>query len=695
MEYKFFNFGKITAVYGIEDGQATFTVIPTGYEGRLDERKMQGYWPKKGVRIEPSMQIGIEGDGDMDNLSAGRTYRNRAQAFCFGVPSFSYNDGDSEITLVAEYRAKNLVARQTFNMKKGEDTISTHCTVENVSGEDINLESLPSFGISRLSPFIEFNDEAEIYIYKMRNNWSGEGMLVKAPLEDFCFEESWVGQGARTDRFGSTGSMPSNGFLPWVAIEDATNNCIWAVEIEAPAAWQIELCHVYNGIAVSGGQADFTFGHWKKCLRAGESFSTLNAYITVSTEGLYGACHNLVASKQGRAAENEFEREMPIMYNEYCYSWGNPTAALVDEQLPICTEFNCKYFVIDAGWYSKDGCGWWTGGDWDLHNNKFPDGMLAVAKKCNERGIQLGVWFEFESVSLDSDVAKAHPDWLVTYCGRPISHGGRAMLNIRKKEVQKYLKTKVIDFIKESGIRYLKVDYNEPIGLGVDGAESLGEGLRLHIEASTEFFKLIRKEIPDLVIEICSSGGMRHEALWQSLGSMCSFSDAHEGPEGAFIAGNLHRFIPPAQMQIWAVICDDYNSDDIIFTLAKAMLGRPCLSGNLLKDRKTIAQGVEFYGKIKDIIRDGKTLSVDTDVKSLRKEKGTQILKRVSSDGKNMLVYFFNVNKPNASAKTNVDSYKIKELYGNAKAVPNGEEITFTAGEARYSAAIALLERID
>lgn len=119
--------------------------------------------------------------------------------------------------------------------------------------------------------------------------------------------------------------------------------------------------------------------------------------------------------------------------------------------------------------------------------------------------------------------------------------------DFRKKEVTEYLKRRVIDTLNENKIKYIKIDYNENIGMGADGAESPGEGLRLHIERVVEFFKALRNAVPELVMEICSSGGMRHEPLFQTLGSMVSFSDAHENFDGAVVAADLHRVMQPAR----------------------------------------------------------------------------------------------------------------------------------------------------
>ena len=136
------------------------------------------------------------------------------------------------------------------------------------------------------------------------------------------------------------------------------------------------------------------------------------------------------------------------------------------------------------------------------------------------------------------------------------------------------LREKVISRLREAGFGYIKVDYNETIGIGVDGAESLGEGLRQHILSVQEFFREMRREIPSLVIEVCSSGGHRLEPSMLGLASMASFSDAHESLEIPIIAANLHRLILPRQSQIWAVLHASDTHQRLAYSLAAGIPGQ-------------------------------------------------------------------------------------------------------------------------
>lgn len=207
---------------------------------------------------------------------------------------------------------------------------------------------------------------------------------------------------------------------------------------------------------------------------------------------------------------------------------------------------------------------------------------------------------------------------------------------MRDPWVREYLTEKVIDTLKKYGFGYMKSDYNETIGIGCDGAESLGEGLRQNMEASVNFMEKVKREIPGIVLENCSSGGHRLEPGLMSRMSMGSFSDAHECPEIPIIAANLHRLIHPAQSQIWAVIRQTDAVKRIVYSVANTFLGRMCISGDVTdlnaEQWEAIDDGIAFYHRIAPVIKGGISFRFGPKIKSVRHPKGWQGIVRVRCD---------------------------------------------------------------
>ncbi len=201
---------------------------------------------------------------------------------------------------------------------------------------------------------------------------------------------------------------------------------------------------------------------------------------------------------------------------------------------------------------------------------------------------------------------------------------------------------KVIHVLRDNGFGYLKVDYNDTIGIGVDGAESPGEGLRQHLEGVQNVFRKMREEIPDLVIENCSSGGHRLEPSMMALCSMGSFSDAHETREIPIIAANLQRLILPRQSQVWAVLRKNDTAQRLAYSLAANFLGRMCLSGEVHDlspaQWKLTVSAMELYRRVYPIIRDGHSTFHGETGKSWRHPQGWQAVLRTAKNGKRALL---------------------------------------------------------
>lgn len=517
------------------------------------------------------------------------------------------------------------------------------CTFENQSKRDCCLEMFESFSLGGLSPYMQGDGNGTLWLHRVRSVWSQEGRHETIPVEDLQLEPAWDPHAVRCERFGQAGSMPVNRFFPFAAIEDRKNHIFWGAQIAHPASWQMEVYRKDNGLALSGGLADRELGHWMKHVEPGKNFTTPEAIVSTAQTDSFDIFTGRLTTAglvEGFLKAPESEQDLPIVFNEYCTTWGNPSHENICEIVDAIKGKGFKYFVIDCGWYKENGIPWDIGmGDYEVSKELFPGGMEKTVQVIKDAGMVPGIWFEIENVGSASRAYHLtehllHKDHavLTTYF--------RRFWDMQDTWVDEYLTDKVIGTLKKYGFGYMKIDYNETIGIGCDGAESPGEGLRKNMEASVSFIEKIKEEVPGIVLENCASGGHRLEPKLMSVMSMASFSDAHECEEIPIIAANLHRVIHPAQSQIWAVIRQDDSLKRIAYSISNTFLGRMCISGDVtqLAPEKwnLIEQGISFYGKIKDIIKEGQSYRYGPKIKSARHPEGWQALLRV---GKNKQAY--------------------------------------------------------
>lgn len=517
------------------------------------------------------------------------------------------------------------------------------CTFENQSKRDCCLEMFESFSLGGLSPYMQGDGNGTLWLHRVRSVWSQEGRHETIPVEDLQLEPAWDPHAVRCERFGQAGSMPVNRFFPFAAIEDRKNHIFWGAQIAHPASWQMEVYRKDNGLALSGGLADRELGHWMKHVEPGKNFTTPEAIVSTAQTDSFDIFTGRLTTAglvEGFLKAPESEQDLPIVFNEYCTTWGNPSHENICEIVDAIKGKGFKYFVIDCGWYKENGIPWDIGmGDYEVSSELFPDGMEKTVQVIKDAGMIPGIWFEIENVGSASRAYHLtehllHKDNVVltTYF--------RRFWDMQDPWVDEYLTDKVIGTLKKYGFGYMKIDYNETIGIGCDGAESPGEALRKNMEATVLFIEKVKEEVPGIVLENCASGGQRLEPKMMSVMSMASFSDAHECEEIPIIAANLHRVIHPTQSQIWAVIRQDDSLKRIAYSISNTFLGRMCISGDVtqLAPEKwnLIEQGISFYGKIKDIIKEGQSYRYGPKIKSARHPEGWQALLRV---GKNKQAY--------------------------------------------------------
>ena len=622
-----YTLGGLTAVYRREGAVVELLLVPAGSEGSI---------ARADCAAEPLIQAKLTEDDAPAFFSGGRTMRNsptvKAMQYA-GQTAQTFADKTVIVTKLTDPRG--LAYTHTLTLYADNPAAEVVTSVENTGSEARTLEMLSSFALGSLSPFSEGLAPESLKIHRLRSTWSAEGRLVTEAAEDLQLEPSWKCYSANSVRFGSVGSFPVRGFVPFCAVDDTAHGVTWAAVTTQGSSWQMELYRQDFGLSLSGGLADREFGAWCKTLAPGACFTAPKAVLTAVRGGVDEAAQAL-AENDRRSVEPLLpaaDRPLPVLFNEFCSTWGKPTEETVLRHVRALKGKNLGYYVIDAGWYDDESFEAATKlGKWELSRKAFPHGLKYVVDAIHDAGMKAGIWFEFEVAGRDEPDCFNKTAWLLTRDGRPITAGDRRFWDMRKPEVQEYLAHKVIDFLRDNDIDYMKVDYNENIGLGCDGAESLGEGLRQQIAATQAFFARIRRELPDLVLELCASGGHRLCHSFLELACMASFSDAHECDEIPIIAANMHRMILPRQSQIWAVVKAEHPLQKLYYRICGGLLGRLCFSGE--PDALTAAQwavmdeGTEFYAKAAPIIDRGVSQRFGPPIVSYRAPRGWQAVVR-------------------------------------------------------------------
>ncbi len=665
---KTINIGNMCIEYPEKDGQRF------GMRLRLNEAAKPS---EKRDRIErPVVQCKILGDNYATAYLQGSSMMESDSSYRFKF--------DREETLVVDGKTIFKTYLKTDNgieavyineFYENARYITAYTEVTNNSGEEITLEMLSSFCMYGMSPYNPDAAPENYVLHRARGKWSREARFVEERLEDLLLEDSWTYWHTKSVRFGQIGSMPVKDYFPFMALEDKKNGIIWGVAMESQASWQMEAFRDDDAIGFSGGIADREFGHWMKKMAVGEKLTTNKAYISVCKGTLDDIADRLLDVQRDALNVPESEETLPVIFNEYCTTWGCPSQENIFSILEAIKGRGVEYFVVDCGWFKEEGVNWDISmGDYVPSNVLFPDGVENVANKIKEYGMLPGIWFEPETIGRAAKAYNLYTDHMLRRDGLTLTTRSRRFWDMNDPWVRKYLKERVIDFMKEKGFGYVKIDYNDTIGIGCDNESSLGEGLRQNMIASVDFFKELKAEMPDLVIENCASGGNRLEPGYMSLCSMASFSDAHECVEIPIIAAELQRLILPRQSQIWCVIRGWDSVRRIAYSLAATFLGRLCLSGDVTnlscEQWDIIDSGIAFYKNAANVIKDGKSRIISHRGLSDRHPIGWQASVRSGENGQILVVAHSFGNPPECALIDIPEGYKIKDVFAvNKEAV--------------------------
>ena len=278
--------------------------------------------------------------------------------------------------------------------------------------------------------------------------------------------------------------------------------------------------------------------NFRKILAPGEIFETPEAVMCWSDGGFNGmsaAMHRFVNDHIVPQYWQNWPR--PVLYNSWegCMFDFNQRRLL--DLADRAKNLGCELFVLDDGWFgvrNHDRC---SLGDYNVNPKKLPEGMAGLAKKINDKGLQFGLWFEPESVSPDSDLYRAHPDWALTDGFPNVLGRHQLLLDLTKSEVRDYIVSSVSGILDSANISYVKWDMNRhSIALGAKAHEFI---LGLY-----DILNRIFVPRPQILLESCSSGGNRFD-----LGMICYSpqvwcSDDTDPIERLTIQGSLSYLYP-------------------------------------------------------------------------------------------------------------------------------------------------------
>jgi alpha-galactosidase len=251
-------------------------------------------------------------------------------------------------------------------------------------------------------------------------------------------------------------------------------------------------------------------------LNEGKSFQTPEAIITFSDKGLSGLSNNFHSMITSNIMTSQYRKQpRPLLINNWEATYFNFDEEKLLSLAKKAKSIGIELFVLDDGWFGKRDDDTTSLGDWYTNKPKLPLGVGHLADEIHKEGLQFGLWFEPEMTNEDSDLFRAHPDWVISTPNRNRSFGrNQFVLDYSNPAVIDYIFDKMSCVINETNLDYIKWDMNrnitEPFGKTLD-SNSQGEFFHRYILGVYDLYERLTSRYPKVLFESCASGGARFD----------------------------------------------------------------------------------------------------------------------------------------------------------------------------------------
>lgn len=529
---------------------------------------------------------------------------------CPDLPVYVSHDCE-EVPLGRQYtfrlRSSALAVNLHYLFVKDTKTVRTWTEVENIADTPVGLEYIASFALMGIADRRTENMDEDFRVMIPHNSWCREFNWTDNSLAELGYHP-YQAQSTFRILAANTGSWSTKEYLPMGCFYNATQKEAMLWQIESNTSWSWEISDYGNLLYLRlAGPSESENGWWKN-LAPGEHFESVKAAIS------FGECFNdalaeMTAYRRQIAHRVASDRHHPVIFNDYmgCLN-ADPTTEKLLPQIDAAAEAGCEIFCIDAGWYA-DNSGWWgTIGTYEESPDRFPNGFREVFDHIREKGMRPGLWVEPEDIGTANETAKKFDDdCFFTRHGIRTVERNRYQFDMRSPRVREHLTALIDRLVSDYGLEYFKFDYNIDAGVGTEqSADSYGDGLYEHGLALVSWIDELQAKYPDLIIENCSSGGMRMDYVQLQHYSLQSLTDAWENRFIVQIAAASPTGVLPEQGCVWSVPRVEFTTDQIASCMVNTMLRRMHLSGKTAflgdEQRAILHEGVRVYKETRHLI---------------------------------------------------------------------------------------------
>lgn len=443
------------------------------------------------------------------------------------------------------------------------------------------------------------------HLTTLDGRWSREKRAVTT--------EAPVGAVARQTRRG----RPGHDATMFFALSDGeprwSDGTVWTVH----TAWSADTTYRFDRMtdAVPLLGAGELLRPGEVVLASGEQYSSPVALFVYSDAGLDGVAGRVHRWLRARPQHPRTPRPFTLNTWEAVYFDQDP--AQLSKLAQRAAEVGVERFVLDDGWFSRRRDDTTSLGDWVVDTTVWPHGLRPLADEVHGLGMQFGLWFEPEMISLDSDLARRHPDWFL-HDPRHLAHDAglswrtQFVLDLANADAYAHILERIDTLVGEIGIDYIKWDHNRDL---IESTHDGRPGTHPHTLAVYRMIAELKRRHPGLEIESCSSGGARTDLGIMQVCDRVWGSDSNDPVERQDIQRWTGLLLPPELVGAHVGPTRSHSSGrvtDLSYRMATSLLGSAGLEWDILsctpEETAAITRFAALYKEMRPLIHSATVL---------------------------------------------------------------------------------------
>ncbi|MFB9377260.1 alpha-galactosidase [Kineococcus gynurae] len=350
-------------------------------------------------------------------------------------------------------------------------------------------------------------------------------------------------------------------------------------------------------------------------LAPGETYTAPDVWFVHSEAGLDGITHRV--HRTLRARPHHVAPARPLVLNTWEAVYFDHDLATLSRLADVAASIGVERFVLDDGWFGGRRDDTKGLGDWYVSDAVWPGGLRPLSDHVHAAGMQFGLWVEPEMVNPDSDLVRAHPDWVLTP-GAPLWRH-QQVINLANPDAFAHLLDRLDAIVKENAVDYLKWDHNRDLHVAENPRAGLPHaGVHAQTVGIYALLDALRERNPGLEIESCASGGSRVDLGILEHTDRVWASDCNDAHERQAIQRWTTALVPPELVGTHVgppVAHTTHRTASLAFRCATALFGHAGIEWDITtcspEELAVLTRWTALYREQRDLLHSGDVVRAD------------------------------------------------------------------------------------